>query len=120
MLALVAAGLGDAEVAERLFLSPYAVKVQLHSIYGKLGVENRAVTARSAQSATRAGSCAAAIRRTTARMVSCDTPYSAARLRKLSWRARSAIFGQSAGERRRRCCRGGGVGSGSAGGTGTG
>ena len=48
VLRLVAGGLTDAQVAERLFLSPYTVKAHLRSVYGKLGVENRAAATRLA------------------------------------------------------------------------
>jgi DNA-binding CsgD family transcriptional regulator len=48
VLRLVAEGLTDAQVAERLFLSPYTVKAHLRSIYGKTGAENRAAASRLA------------------------------------------------------------------------
>ena len=48
VLRLVAQGLTDAQVAERLFLSPFTVKAHLRSIYGKLAVENRAAASRLA------------------------------------------------------------------------
>ena len=48
VLRLVAAGLTDAQVAERLFLSPYTVKAHLRSIYGKLGVPSRNAATRFA------------------------------------------------------------------------
>ncbi|HEX5503458.1 MAG TPA: response regulator transcription factor, partial [Thermomicrobiales bacterium] len=48
VLRLVAAGLPDAQVAARLFLSPYTVKAHLRAIYGKLGVDNRTAAARFA------------------------------------------------------------------------
>ena len=41
VLRLVAEGRSDAQVAERLFLSPYTVKAHLRSIYNKLGVPSR-------------------------------------------------------------------------------
>ena len=46
VLALVAEALSDAQVAERLFLSPYTVKAHLRSIYGKLGVSSRVAATR--------------------------------------------------------------------------
>ena len=48
VLRLVAEGLSDAQVAERLYLSPYTVKAHLRSIYGKLGVPSRTAAARFA------------------------------------------------------------------------
>ena len=48
VLRLVAAGLPDAQVAARLFLSPYTVKAHLRAIYGKLGVPSRAAATRVA------------------------------------------------------------------------
>ena len=50
--------------------------------------------------------CLLAWRRTIALTVSCDTPYAAAKARRLSCSARSAIFGQRAGSRCGRCCAG--------------
>ena len=41
MLALVAHGLTDAEVAARLVLSPRTVNAHLTSIYNKLGISSR-------------------------------------------------------------------------------
>jgi DNA-binding CsgD family transcriptional regulator len=41
VLRLVAQGLSDAQVAERLFLSPRTVSTHLRAIYNKLGVDNR-------------------------------------------------------------------------------
>ncbi|MFK5644910.1 response regulator [Ornithinimicrobium sp. LYQ121] len=43
--ALVAEGLSNAEIAERLFVSPSTVKAQLSSIQDKLGVDNRVMVA---------------------------------------------------------------------------
>jgi non-specific serine/threonine protein kinase len=48
VLALVAAGLTNAEVAERLFLSPRTVDWHLGSIYRKLGIHSRVEAARFA------------------------------------------------------------------------
>jgi DNA-binding NarL/FixJ family response regulator len=48
VLRLVAAGLTDAEVAERLFLSVRTVNAHLRSIYRKLGVGSRAAAGRFA------------------------------------------------------------------------
>jgi DNA-binding CsgD family transcriptional regulator len=48
VLRLVAQGLTDAEVAERLFLSPRTVGQHLRSIYNKLGVSSRAAATRYA------------------------------------------------------------------------
>ncbi len=45
---LVAKGLPDAQIAERLYLSPYTVKAHLHSIYAKLNVPSRAAATRFA------------------------------------------------------------------------
>lgn len=48
VLRLVADGLTDAQVAERLFLSPRTVSQHLRSIYNKLGVSSRAAATRFA------------------------------------------------------------------------
>ncbi len=48
VLRLVAEGLTDAQVAERLFLSPRTVSQHLRSIYTKLGVSSRAAATRYA------------------------------------------------------------------------
>jgi DNA-binding CsgD family transcriptional regulator len=48
VLRLVAAGLSNAEVAERLFLSPRTVDAHLRRIYPKLGVAGRAAAVRFA------------------------------------------------------------------------
>jgi DNA-binding NarL/FixJ family response regulator len=48
VLRLVAEGLTDAEVAERLFLSPRTVSTHLRSIYNKLDVSSRTAAARLA------------------------------------------------------------------------
>jgi DNA-binding CsgD family transcriptional regulator len=48
VLRLVAQGLTDAEVAERLFLSPRTVSQHLRSVYNKLGVSSRTVATRFA------------------------------------------------------------------------
>jgi DNA-binding NarL/FixJ family response regulator len=48
VLRLVAQGLTDARVAERLVISPRTVHGHLRSIYGKLGVNSRTAAARYA------------------------------------------------------------------------
>ncbi len=48
MLRLVAGGLTNAQVAERLFLSPRTVSSHLTTIYGKLGVASRSAAVRFA------------------------------------------------------------------------
>ena len=48
MLGLVAQGLTDAEVAERLYLSPRTISQHLRSVYNKLGVSSRAAATRFA------------------------------------------------------------------------
>ena len=48
VLRLVAQGLTDAQVAERLYLSPRTVGRHLASIYNKLGVATRLAAARFA------------------------------------------------------------------------
>jgi DNA-binding NarL/FixJ family response regulator len=48
VLRLIARGLTDAEVAERLSLSPRTVGSHLTSIYGKLHVQSRTAAARIA------------------------------------------------------------------------
>nr|WP_255603728.1 LuxR C-terminal-related transcriptional regulator [Oscillochloris sp. ZM17-4] len=48
VLHLVAQGLTDAQVAERLVLSPCIVSMHLTSIYGKLGVGSRSAATRFA------------------------------------------------------------------------
>jgi predicted ATPase/DNA-binding CsgD family transcriptional regulator len=48
VLRLVAEGLTNAQVAERLFLSPRTVNAHLHSIYHKLGVGSRSAATRFA------------------------------------------------------------------------
>lgn len=48
VLGLVAQGLGNAAIAERLFLSPRTVKVHVAHIFAKLGVTNRAAATRFA------------------------------------------------------------------------
>jgi DNA-binding NarL/FixJ family response regulator len=49
VLRLVASGLSDAEVAERLFLSVRTVNAHLRSIYRKAGVRSRAAAGRFAE-----------------------------------------------------------------------
>ena len=48
VLRLLAAGLSDAQIAERLFLSLHTVKTHLRAIYGKLGVPSRSAATRFA------------------------------------------------------------------------
>jgi DNA-binding NarL/FixJ family response regulator len=48
VLRLVAEGLTDSQVAQRLYLSPRTVGFHLRSIYRKLGVPSRAAAARAA------------------------------------------------------------------------
>jgi len=48
VIRLVADGLTDAQIAERLFLSPRTVSQHLRSIYNKLGVASRVAAARYA------------------------------------------------------------------------
>ena len=45
VLALLAAGLGNREIADRLFISPKTASVHVSNIYGKLGVESRVAAA---------------------------------------------------------------------------
>ena len=46
MLRLVAEGLSDVQVAERLFVSARTVHAHLRAIYGKLGVPSRSAATR--------------------------------------------------------------------------
>jgi DNA-binding CsgD family transcriptional regulator len=48
VLRLVAKGLTDGQVAERLYISPRTVSQHLRSVYKKLGVPSRAAAARRA------------------------------------------------------------------------
>lgn len=45
VLGLLAAGLGNSAIAERLFISPKTASVHVSNIYGKLGVESRVAAA---------------------------------------------------------------------------
>jgi DNA-binding NarL/FixJ family response regulator len=45
VLGLLAAGLGNGEIAERLYISPKTASVHVSNIYGKLGVESRVAAA---------------------------------------------------------------------------
>ncbi|HEX2128818.1 MAG TPA: response regulator transcription factor [Solirubrobacterales bacterium] len=49
VLAEIASGATNREIAQRLYLSPHTVKEHTSSIYRKLGVRNRAEAVRSAQ-----------------------------------------------------------------------
>ena len=49
MLALVAAGATNREIAERLYLSPHTVKEHTSSLYRKLEARNRAEAVQRAQ-----------------------------------------------------------------------
>jgi DNA-binding NarL/FixJ family response regulator len=49
VLALIASGATNREIAERLYLSPHTVKEHASSLYRKLGVKNRAEAARRAE-----------------------------------------------------------------------
>jgi LuxR family maltose regulon positive regulatory protein len=49
VLRLLAAGLSNAEIAERLIVSPGTVKRHLHNLYSKLGVTNRTQAAACAR-----------------------------------------------------------------------
>jgi DNA-binding NarL/FixJ family response regulator len=48
ILRLLAQGLADAQIAEKLFISPRTVNAHLTSIYSKLGVNSRAAATRFA------------------------------------------------------------------------
>jgi DNA-binding NarL/FixJ family response regulator len=49
VLALIASGATNREIADRLYLSPHTVKEHASSLYRKLGVKNRAEAARRAE-----------------------------------------------------------------------
>jgi DNA-binding NarL/FixJ family response regulator len=49
VLQLVAAGLSNGEIADRLFLSPNTIKVHVANIFAKLGVNTRAAATESAR-----------------------------------------------------------------------
>ena len=49
VLALIASGQTNREIAAHLFLSPHTVKEHASSLYRKLGVKNRAEAARRAE-----------------------------------------------------------------------
>jgi two-component system response regulator DesR len=49
VLALIASGATNREIAERLYLSPHTVKEHASSLYRKLGVKNRAEATRRAE-----------------------------------------------------------------------
>jgi two-component system response regulator DesR len=49
VLALIARGATNKEIAERLYLSPHTVKDHTSSLYRKLGVRNRAEAAQRAE-----------------------------------------------------------------------
>ena len=48
VLSLVAEGLSDAEVAEKLYVSPRTVGGHLRGVYGKLGVKSRTAAIKKA------------------------------------------------------------------------
>ncbi|MEX1344257.1 MAG: AAA family ATPase [Candidatus Limnocylindrales bacterium] len=50
VLALLADGMGNREIAERLYISPKTASVHVSNIYGKLGVESRVAAATTAHS----------------------------------------------------------------------
>jgi len=50
VLALLANGLSNGEIAERLFISPKTVSVHVSNVYGKLGVDSRVAAATAAHS----------------------------------------------------------------------
>lgn len=49
MLALIATGATNAEIAARLYLSPHTVKEHTSALYRKLGVRNRAQAVQQGQ-----------------------------------------------------------------------
>jgi ATP/maltotriose-dependent transcriptional regulator MalT len=49
ILALIATGATNAEIAARLFLSPHTVKEHTSTLYRKLGVRNRAQAVQAGQ-----------------------------------------------------------------------
>ena len=55
VLGLLADGLDNREIAERLYISPKTASVHVSNIYGKLGVESRVAAATTAHNLGLAG-----------------------------------------------------------------